>query len=75
MFSRSLLHSRDFSANSRKETRSVKGLDTVPQLLFFFYQAVTLNDCLPGPKQEWLLLSNEYSNNFIWPSNGHISDK
>lgn len=75
MFSLSLLHTRDFRANSRTEMRGVQGMDEVPQLFFFFYQAVTLNDCLPGPKQEWLLLSNEYSNNFIWPSNGHISDK
>ena len=74
MFSLSL-YTRDFSANSRKEARGVVGMGKVPQLFFFFCQTVPLNDCLPGPKQEWLLLSNEYSNNFIWPINGHISDK
>lgn len=51
------------------------GMDKVPQLFFFFCQAAPLNDYLPGSEQEWLLLSNEYSNNFIWPINGHISDK
>lgn len=75
VFPLSLLHRRDFSVNSGKETRDVKGIDKVLQLFFFFYWAVTLNDYILGLKQEYLLLSYEYSNNFIWPRNGHISDK
>lgn len=72
VFPLSLLHLRD----SGKETRDVKGIDKVLQLFFFFfYQAVTLNDYTLDLKQECLLLSYEYSNNFIWPRNKHISDK
>lgn len=75
VFSVAAAHQR-LQCKSRVERRGVKGLDKVPQLFFVFYfQAVTLNDYLPGPKQEWPLLSNEYSNTFIWPSKGHISDK
>lgn len=67
------------------DNKGVEGVDKVPQLFFFsflsssssfFNQAVTLNECLSGPKQEWLLsISNDHSNNFIGPSNGQTFDK
>lgn len=75
VFPLSLLHLWDFSVNSKKETREVKGIDKVLLLFFFLYQAITLNDYILGWKQQCMLLSNEYSNNFIWPRNRHISDK